>query len=122
MKNRIKLKAPVIKSRAEMEALVREIAELTLDRNKQQIEMDQEITAIKERYETKLSQCNKALEEKTEVARAWAEANPAEFNGRKSLDLTHGSVGWRTGQPTLKTLSGWTWDRVLEKLKQMVMV
>lgn len=122
MKNRIKLKTPVIKSRAEMEALVREIAELTLARNKEQIELDEAITAIKERYEVTLGNYGKALEEKTECARAWAEANPSEFNGLKSLDLTHGVVGWRIGNPQLKPLTGWTWDRVLEKLKSLVMI
>lgn len=103
-----------------MEALVREIAELTLARNEEQTEMDQRITAIRQEYEASLAQLTKALEQKTECARAWAEAHPEEFNGLKSLDLTHGVIGWRVGNPTLKTLTGWTWDRVLDKLKSLL--
>lgn len=117
--NRIKLKAPVVKSRAEMETLVGEIAELTLTRNKQQTELDEAITALRTKYEESLGEVNKALDEKTEVARAWAEGNPSEFRGLKSLEMVHGVVGWRTGNPTLKTLTGWTWDRVLEKMKAL---
>lgn len=113
---RLKLTQPIIRSRAEMEALAREIAELTLARNKQQTELDEAITALRERYEDSLGQIDKDLGEKMEVARAWAEANPSEFGKGKSLDLVHAIIGWRTGQPTLKTLSGFTWDRVLEKL------
>src|SRR5687768_1284047 len=114
--NRIKLKAPVIRSRAEMETLVGEIAELTLTRNKQQTELDEAITMLRTKYEETLGEVSKALDEKTEVARTWAEANPSEFRGLKSLEMVHGIVGWRTGNPTLKTITGFTWDRVLEKL------
>ena len=49
-------------------------------------------------------------------AAEWAARNPGEFGNRKSLPLTHGTIGWRVGNPTLKPLSGWTWDRVCEKL------
>lgn len=118
-KNRIKLNAPVIRSRAEMESLVGEIAQLMLTRNKQQTEMDAAITEIRSRYEDTLGQITKDLGEKTEVARAWAEAHPEDFKGLKSLEMVHGVIGWRTGQPQLKTLTGWTWDRVLEKLKAL---
>lgn len=120
MKNRIKLTAPALKSRAQAEDTLRQVAEITLQRNQAQIDMDREITAIRERYEEAIGDANKSLEEKTELLRSWSESNPSEFNGLKSLELVHGLIGWRTGQPTLKTLSGWTWDRVLEKLKTLL--
>lgn len=119
MKNRIKMNAPALKSRAQAEETLRSIAELTLSRNRAQLDMDQEITTIRERYEEAIGEANKALEEKTELVRAWADANPSEFNGLKSLGFVHAVIGWRTGQPTLKTLAGWTWDRVLEKLETL---
>jgi phage host-nuclease inhibitor protein Gam len=119
MKNRIKLTAPSIKSRAQADDTLRQIAELTLRRNAISIELDQKITAIKDILGRDITDTQKVLEEKTELIRAWAEANPTEFNGLKSLDTTHAVIGWRTGQPTLKTLAGWTWDRVLEKIKSL---
>ncbi|ODU24027.1 MAG: hypothetical protein ABS95_02545, partial [Verrucomicrobia bacterium SCN 57-15] len=117
MKKRIKLIAPAIKTRDQVESLLNEICTTTINRNQATLAMDHEITQIRERYEATITACNKALEEKTELIRTWAEANPSEFNGLKSLDLVNAVIGWRTGQPTLKTLAGWTWDRVLEKLK-----
>lgn len=117
MKNRIKLTRPAIRTRTELEALVREIAELTLERNIQQTNLDQELTSIRGQYEHTITKLGQDLDQRVELVRAWAEGNPDEFKGLKSLDLVHGIIGWRTGQPTLKTLSGWTWDRVLEKLE-----
>lgn len=119
MKTRVKLTAPAIRSRIEAEALTREIASLILQRNQESIDLDTHITNLRAKYEESLASLQKQIEEKTEVARAWAEANPSEFRGLKSLEMTHAVIGWRTGQPTLKTLAGWTWDRVLEKLQSL---
>ncbi len=117
MKNRIKLTRPAIKNRSDLEGVVLAIAKLTLERNSQQTNLDQELTSIRAKYEADLTNLSQELDEKVELVRAWAEANPDEFKGLKSLDLVFGVIGWRTGQPTLKTITGWTWDRVLEKLK-----
>jgi phage host-nuclease inhibitor protein Gam len=117
-KNRLKLNqsATALKSRDQVETVLREIAQVTLKRNQAQLKMDELITNIRTRYEELIGDCTTHLESQTELIRAWAEANPSEFKG-KSADFVHAQIGWRTGQPTLKTLAGWTWDRVLEKLK-----
>jgi phage host-nuclease inhibitor protein Gam len=109
--------APIIRSRADLEVLTREVAELTLARNKQQIELDQAITKLREGYELIFTDLDQQLALKTESARAWAEANPAEFRGLKSLDLTHAVIGFRTGQPQLKPLRGQTWASILDLVK-----
>jgi phage host-nuclease inhibitor protein Gam len=117
-KNRLKLNqsATALKSRDQVETVLREIAQVTLKRNQAQLKMDELITNIRTQYEELIGDCTTHLESQTELIRAWAEANPSEFKG-KSADFVHAQIGWRTGQPTLKTLAGWTWDRVLEKLK-----
>ncbi len=50
--------------------------------------------------------------------RAWAESHPDEFpNGRKSIQFTQGSLGFRTGTPKLALLNRlWNWDRVHKAL------
>lgn len=116
-KERIKLTQPVLKSRLQVEDTLREIVGATLNRNRANLEMDKGITAIRARYESLINECNKSIEEKSELVRIWAEENPAEFGKLKSLDFVHAIIGFRTGTPTLKTLRGWTWDRVLEKLR-----
>jgi len=115
--NRSKIK-PVEgpQTRAEMEALVREIAATTAERNRLVACLDGEIAIVKENYEAEIGDLGTVIEDKTREALAWAEANPGEFGDKKSIEFLSGTVGWRVGNPTLKTLAGWTWDRVREKL------
>ncbi|MCX7006423.1 MAG: host-nuclease inhibitor Gam family protein, partial [Kiritimatiellaeota bacterium] len=54
------------------------------------------------------------------LAQNWAENNPAEFGTRKSIDFVNGQVGFRTGQPKLTRLAGWTWDRILEAVGRVL--
>jgi len=115
--NRIKRTAPLIRSRAEMEILVGDICTLKIEEQKIKTGMNEEIKAIKDQYDPDLAGIADELNLKMLAAEAWAESHLVEFGKLKSVDMTHGIVGWRTGQPQPKTLSGWTWDRVLEKIE-----
>jgi phage host-nuclease inhibitor protein Gam len=116
-KNQVKPMQPVIRSREDMESLV---AEITVLKNHQRLltaQMDSQIQNIREFYEPQLVARSQSLEEKIELAREWGEANPDQFGTARSIEMVHGVVGWRTGPPALKTLAGWTWDRVKDTLK-----
>jgi phage host-nuclease inhibitor protein Gam len=115
---RIKQGGPAIQSREQMERLVAQICELTICRDVATAEMDKRILTIRQEYETTLARYQEDLDAKMTLAQAWAEANPTEFGGKKSLEMVHGTVGFRTGMPRLKLLAGWTWDRVKETLLQ----
>ncbi|MGA2540574.1 MAG: host-nuclease inhibitor Gam family protein [Verrucomicrobiota bacterium] len=115
--NRIKNSQPVIRSREAMESLIGEIAALQNQKRLLTAAMDGQIQSIREQYEAQLAAQNEALGQKMEHARVWSEANPHEFGAARSIETVHGTVGWRTGQPALKTLPGWTFDRVLQTLK-----
>ena len=119
MTTRIKLPETKI-SRSRAEELLGEIATLTIEQRDQKNALDREITAARERYEAPLTALGKEIENRAVLLEAWAAANPAEFpKDRKSIVLLHGTIGYRTGTPKLKTLAKWTWDRVLEKLKEL---
>lgn len=116
--NRIRLARPLIDTRAKAEALLGEIALPTLERNHCTLDMDRELTTVREHFESPLTAIGKQLEEKTALLEGWAAANPEEFpKGRKSLDMLHGVIGYRTGTPKLKALLRKTWDAVLQTLK-----
>ncbi len=117
MNNRIKLKTPVITSRSEMEMLVRDIAGLKFNEQLLNAGMDAELQAVRDKYRGRLNTVAEVLAEKVNAARDWAEANPAEFERRKSIDFPDGSVGFRTGTPKLKTMAKWKWDGVLQALR-----
>lgn len=117
--NRIKLPNTII-TRARAEELLGEVATLKLEEREQQNDMDRELTAVRERYEGPLTALGKQIEEKTALLESWASSNPDEFpKNRKSIEMLHGIVGYRTGTPKLKTLPKWTWDRVLERIKSL---
>ena len=99
-----------------MEILVGEITRLKNIEQTVSARMDAEIAAVRKRYEEPLSDAAEGLLLRMVAAQEWAGANPSEFGKLRSIDMTQAVIGWRTGQPQLKTLSGWTWDRVLERL------
>lgn len=120
MKSRIKTKplpVPQLSSRNDMESAVAEVTAMKLRETELTAAMDKEITAIRSQYEDRMAEIRARLDTHVSALMAWAENNRSEFGKTKSLDAVHGTIGWRTGTPSLKTLSGWTWDRVLEKLE-----
>ena len=120
MSNRVKSNTPRINipsTREEAEEVVREITEYKLRERQLKVEMDTEITAIKENYEARLATVSDRLTPLVQEIQAWAESHPAEFCDKKSLELLHGVIGWRITPPALKTLRGFTWAAVVDRLK-----
>ena len=94
--------------------------------------------------EREMNLCVAALEEKINEARAqeheqikplavqhkaleaalkkFAVHHKDDLGKRRSRKLTHGIIGWRKGTGKFKTLKGWTWEKVLEKLSRLRMV
>jgi phage host-nuclease inhibitor protein Gam len=116
-KSRIKTPISAIRTRDEMETLVGQITALKTREQQVTGQMNEQITRLRRDYELTLGGIAVQIEEKTAIAKAWADSNAPEFGNRKSIAMTHGDVGWKIGNPALKTMSGWTWDRVLEHLK-----
>lgn len=92
------------------------------DANENQIKakMDVEITRIREKYQEKLTELSEEKEEAFEKLQSYAENNRDEFGNKKSLEFTHGVLGFRTGTPKLKTLKGFTWPSITNLLKEFL--
>jgi phage host-nuclease inhibitor protein Gam len=116
-KQRIRSLAPI--SREEAEGYMADLAAAACEERGHRAEMDARTLAIKAEYEEALATCAEVIKTRTELLRAWAEQNPEEFAKRKSAELETGVVGFRTGTPKLKTLPGWTFARVLERLVEL---
>lgn len=108
---------PVIQTRQELERVVGEIAELTIQHNEIQVGMDKDIEQIRTSHEKQINKIAAQLEEKTERVQTWAANNPEVFGKLRSIELIHGVIGYRTGNPKLKTLYGFTFAKVLEALR-----
>ncbi len=81
--------------------------------------MDAEITKIREKNADELAKWQQERNGALEVLQTYATENRDElFSKKKSMETTHGILGFRTGTPKLKTRKGFTWGAVLELLKQ----
>jgi phage host-nuclease inhibitor protein Gam len=118
---RLKISLPTLATRDDAEALFGDLALTTVNRIRVSNKMDAELTAVRQKYEGNLAAMDEDLKQKTDTLRAWAEANPDQFpKGRKSIQFVHGTIGFRTGNPTLKLLSrAWTWDKVLKTIIEL---
>lgn len=82
--------------------------------------MDQQITRIREKYADDLQELADKKEEKFLQLQLFSEQNKALFEKRKSIEMAHGLIGFRTGTPKLKTLKGFTWQSVVNLCKEFL--
>ena len=83
--------------------------------------MDIEMTKIREKYQDELTKLGEVKEKSFDMLQAYALENHDElFSKKKSLDTTHGTIGFRTGTPKLKTLKGFTWNAVTNLLAEFL--
>lgn len=92
------------------------------DARQQQItaKMDVQITKIREKFADTLAELDEVKEKAFDEIQSYAENNRDEFGTKKSMELTHGIIGFRTGTPKLKTLKGFTWKSVTNLLREFL--
>ncbi|MCX6277689.1 MAG: host-nuclease inhibitor Gam family protein [Bacteroidetes bacterium] len=109
--------------------VTREVAELSFadyaiaDAMQQRItsKMDVEITRIREKYQDDLAKLQERKDKSFEAMQTFAIENRDElFSKKKSVEFTHGVIGFRTGTPKLKTLKGFTWGAVTNLLSEFL--
>ena len=93
------------------------------DAQVQKINADIELQCakIREKYADKLATLTSEKDKAFDTLQAFATENQAElFSKKKSLDMAHGTIGFRTGTPKLKTLKGFTWASALQLAKKFL--
>lgn len=115
-------KAPVLepKNIESAESVMADYAKVDAEIEEITAKMDQEITKIRDKYSDKLQQLGEVREEKFLQLQLFAEQNKTLFDKKKSIEMAHGQLGFRTGTPKLKTLKGFTWASVTNLLKQFL--
>jgi phage host-nuclease inhibitor protein Gam len=80
--------------------------------------IDIEVARIREKNADNLAGYQNEKDVAFDVMMSYATENRAElFARRKSIETAHGTLGFRTGTPKLKTRKGFTWAAVLELLR-----
>ena len=78
--------------------------------------MDKEFVAIRE-----LAELEQQKTESFEVMQVFAtEQREVLFSKRRSMETTHGVIGFRTGNPQLKPRRGFTWAAALELVREFL--
>ena len=76
---------------------------------------------IREKYADRLAELSGRKTEAFDVLQSFATEHRDDlFSKKKSLDMTHGTIGFRTGTPKLKTLKGFTWASALQLLREFM--
>ena len=84
-------------------------------------EIELQCAKIREKWADKLSILGAEKDKAFDVLQSFATENQAElFTKKKSLDMAHGTIGFRTGTPKLKTLKGFTWASALTLVKKFM--
>ena len=111
-----KSKGPLLKTREDVELCMGALAELTIKRMGIEATLNDELKAVRDRYQEELANVGEDADAEFRLLKEWAEAHPEEFKDRKSMELTHGALGFRTGTPAVRFLKGWTETMVLAVL------
>ena len=86
-------------------------------------EIELKCAQIRDKYADRLAQLSEERDEAFDKLQAFATENQSElFAKKKSMDMAHGTIGFRTGTPKLKTLKGFTWASALQLAKKFLPV
>lgn len=76
---------------------------------------------LREKHQERLSTLQAEKDAAFEKLQSYAMENQIElFAKKKSLEMVHGVIGFRTGQPKLKTMKGFTWASALQLVKEFL--
>lgn len=108
-------------SREQADAAFAQYAKAAAQSEKITAEIELQCAKIREKYANQLAQLDGEKETAFETLQSFAMENQAElFTKKKSLDMAHGVIGFRTGTPKLKTLKGFTWASALQLVKEFL--
>lgn len=84
-------------------------------------DIDLQCAKIREKHQLELGNLKEERDKAFDTLQAYATENQAElFTKKKSLDMAHGTIGFRTGTPKLKTIKGFTWASALTLVKKFM--
>lgn len=96
-------------------------AKASAERAKINAEIELKCAQIREKQQDRLTQLQATQDEAFDTLQTFALENQAElFSRKKSLEMVHGTIGFRTGTPKLKTLKGFTWASALTLVKEFL--
>lgn len=119
MAKRVKVKTGI--SETEFQDALAQYASSDASICKINADLDMKITELRKKYEDQLSDLTNKRNESFDILKNYSVENKDSlFLKKKSMETTHGTIGFRTGTPKLKTLKGFTWNAVTNMLKEFL--
>jgi phage host-nuclease inhibitor protein Gam len=116
-KQRTKVSLPNL-NREQAEAVFAEYATASAKINKINASLNLQMVKIREKYQDELAQLETIMEESTAKLQNFATLNREEyFAKKKSLEMSHGKIGFRTDPPSLAPMKGFTWESIKNLVK-----
>ena len=104
---------PEISTRAQLEALLENIAELRREREAAFAAQEAELAAVRQRHRAQLTELQNLLALETSWAEAWARQHRGELGAQGVLAFANVALGFRAGPPRVERASRrWTWSRI----------
>lgn len=82
--------------------------------DKLQAKMNEEINKVKSKYQDDITELQDSLDEPQKVLQAFAEEQKESWGKKKSMELLHTTIGYRTGTPKVTKHKGFSWDAVAD--------
>ena len=76
--------------------------------------MNEQINKIKSKYQDTITELKESLEEPMELLQVFAQEQKDTWGKKKSLELLHCTIGFRTGTPKVTKSKGFTWEGITE--------
>lgn len=76
--------------------------------------MNAEINRVKDKYQDKITDLQESMKEPQEVLKVFASEQQENWGKKKSTELLHCVIGFRTGMPKVTKAKGFSWDAVTE--------
>jgi len=79
--------------------------------------MNEEINTIKRKYQDRITDLKGDMEEPTEVLQVYAREQKKTWGKKKSMELLHTVIGFRTGNPKVEKSKKFTWEGITDLVK-----
>jgi phage host-nuclease inhibitor protein Gam len=81
--------------------------------------MNEEINKIKSKYQDDINELTESLVEPMEMLQVFAQEQKESWGKKKSIELLHCTIGFRTGTPKVTKDKKFTWDGITELVRKL---
>jgi len=117
-RKQVKDKARSIENWTEAEAAMAEYAVMETSIEREEAAYNHDEQKRREKLTEKHSPLRESMAEIEQGMKAFCVKNRSDFGGKQTKELTHADVGFRLGPPKVERAKGFTFDGVVDLLKQ----